>query len=439
MRVAIVTLGCKVNQYEGEVLAESFLARGWERVAFDQEAEVYVVNSCTVTGEGSRKSRKLLSQARRRAPGAVTVLTGCYPQAFPQEAAALEEADVVTGARERGRLWEAVEEYRRTGKRVVRLSPHPTGEPFEPMAAQGFLGHTRAFVKIEDGCDQYCAYCVIPRARGPVRSKPLEQLMEEAERLARAGYREIVLSGINLSKYGRDLGCTLWEAVESLCALPKIRRVRLGSLEPNLLPREGIRRMAAAGKVCPQFHLALQSGCDATLARMGRRYTLAEYEEVAGWLREAFPGAALTTDVMVGFPGETEEEFAATLAFVRKMAFARVHVFPYSRRAGTRAAEMPGQLPGGEKRARAARLAGLGEELRRSFWERQTGTTQLVLVEGKRAPDGRQQGQTGTGIQVRIDRASPARGMLLPVRILAAGEDWLEGTVLEGEIPMEKG
>lgn len=204
MRVAIVTLGCKVNQYEGEVLAESFLARGWERVAFDQEAEVYVVNSCTVTGEGSRKSRKLLSQARRRAPGAVTVLTGCYPQAFPQEAAALEEADVVTGARERGRLWEAVEEYRRTGKRVVRLSPHPTGEPFEPMAAQGFLGHTRAFVKIEDGCDQYCAYCVIPRARGPVRSKPLEQLMEEAERLARAGYREIVLSGINLSKYGRD-------------------------------------------------------------------------------------------------------------------------------------------------------------------------------------------------------------------------------------------
>ena len=346
---------------------------------------------------------------------------------------------MVTGARERGRLWEAVEEYRRTGRRVVRLSPHPAGELFEPMAAQGFLGHTRAFVKIEDGCDQYCAYCVIPRARGPVRSKPLEQLMEEAERLARAGYREIVLSGINLSKYGRDLGCTLWEAVESLCALPKIRRVRLGSLEPNLLPREGIRRMAAAGKVCPQFHLALQSGCDATLARMGRRYTLAEYEEVAGWLREAFPGAALTTDVMVGFPGETEEEFAATLAFVRKMAFARVHVFPYSRRAGTRAAEMPGQLPGGEKRARAARLAGLGEELRRSFLERQTGTTQLVLVEGKRAPDGRQQGQTGTGIQVRIDRSSPARGMLLPVRILAAGEDWLEGTVLEGEIPMEKG
>ena len=429
MRFAIVTLGCKVNQYEGEVLAQTFLDRGWERVPFGEEAEVYIVNSCTVTGEGSRKSRKLLSQARRAAPGAVVVLTGCYPQAFPREAAALEEADVVTGARDRTRLWEAVEEYRRTGRRVVRLPAHDPLEAFETMEAHGFQGHTRALVKIQDGCDQYCAYCVIPRARGPVRSKPLGELEEEAARLAAAGFREIVLSGINLSKYGVDQGTTLLEGVRRVCALEGIVRVRLGSLEPNLLPEETIRGLAALGKVCPQFHLALQRGCDQTLRRMGRRYALDDYRRVAGLLREAFPGAALTTDVMVGFPGETEEEFSQTLAFVREMAFARVHVFPYSPREGTPAARMDGQLTRQVKQERARRLAWLGEQLRRDYLAGLVGTVQQVLVEGKRAPDGSQQGQTAGGVMVRIDRTWPCRGEVLPVEIQEAGEDWCRGRV----------
>ena len=276
MKAAFYTLGCKVNQYEAQILAQQFADAGYEIVPPEMPADVYVVNSCTVTASGDQKTRRVLRRFRALCPGATVVLTGCYPQAFPDDAARLAEADVIAGARDRAALVELVRRARETRGRIVAVTPHERGEPFEPMRAAAFRERTRAFVKIEDGCDRYCAYCIIPQARGPVRSKPPGELRAELEGLARAGYREAVLVGINLPSYGRELGLRLIDAVELACAVDGIERVRLGSLEPELLTGGDIARMARQPKLCPQFHLSLQSGCDATLARMRRHYDTAE-------------------------------------------------------------------------------------------------------------------------------------------------------------------
>jgi len=433
MRAAFCTLGCKVNQYETEALAACFSKEGYTLVQPSEEAEVYVVSSCTVTGESDRKTRQLLRQLRRRNPGAVIALTGCYPQAFPQEAAAVSEADIVRGARERGTLpqeakevWEA----KRRGEqaRLVRIPPHEAGEPFEPMAVEGLSGHTRAFLKIEDGCDRYCAYCVIPRARGPVRSKPLSELEEEVRVLTENGYREIVLVGINLSSYGRETGDRLADAVERVCGVEGVMRLRLGSLEPELLTDEDLRRMAGQEKFCPQFHLSLQSGCEATLRRMNRHYTPGEYLSLAERIRGSFPLAAVTTDVMVGFPGETEEEFAQSLAFVESVGFAKAHVFPYSVRPGTRAASMEGQVPPGEKERRVGEMLAVAARSREAFFSGQIGTEQQVLFETLRE-DGGYTGYTKNYTPVEVFCAFDPRGRILPVRIEEASPEGCRGTI----------
>lgn len=380
VRVAFYTFGCKVNQYETQVLSQRFAAAGYDVVPFGEEADAVVVNSCTVTAEGDRKTRQLLRRLRREHPGAALVLTGCYPQAFPAEAAALD-ADVVTGAKDREGLLDALAEHLATGARVVRIVPHARGEAFEAMQAADFGRRTRAFVKIQDGCENYCAYCIIPTARGPLRSKPPAMLEEELRELAAAGYREVVLAGINLSAYGKEFGLRLIDGVRIAASVPGIRRIRLGSLEPDTLTPEDVAALASLGKVCPQFHLALQSGSAATLKRMGRRYTPEEYRRVADSFRRQFPGAALTTDLMVGFPGETPEEFQESMAFAREMGFAKIHVFSYSPRPGTRAAAMPDQVPQAEKRRRSAEMIALGGELRRAFLEGMVGSIQPVLLE----------------------------------------------------------
>ena len=340
MRAAFYTLGCKVNQYESQAMEELFRRRGYEIVPPSQEAELYIVNSCTVTSSGDKKTRQIVRRLRREHPLAVVALTGCLPQTDPRAAEELPEADLVLGTRERRTVVEAVEEYLARRQRLVRVLPHEAEEPFEPLEALGDDGHTRAFLKIQDGCTQFCAYCIIPFARGPLRSRELAALREEIAGLAAAGYREVVLTGINLSLYGRELGLRLPDAVEATASVPGIDRVRIGSLEPELLTDEDIARLAAVPQLCGQFHLSLQSGCDATLARMNRHYTAARYREIAGALREKFPGCAITTDVITGFPGETPEEFAETCRFVREMGFAMVHIFPYSVRPGTPAAGM---------------------------------------------------------------------------------------------------
>lgn len=384
MRVSFYTLGCKVNQNETGALAQLFEASGYTVVDTEEAADIYVVNSCTVTNFGDQKSRKWLRRQKREHPGAVTVLTGCYPQAFPEEAAAIAEADVVTGSGNRRAILAAVQQVLDgTAERVVDIRPHEKGEKFEELPMDRFAEHTRAFVKVEDGCNRRCAYCVIPRARGPVRSRAESSILEELRRLVQTGYREVVLTAISLPSYGTDTGTGLAELVEHAAAVPGIDRIRLGSLDPDMLTDEDIRRLAAVPQLCPQFHLSLQSGCDKTLRAMRRPYTTAQYAEVVEKLRKAFgeEELSLTTDVIVGFPGETEEDFEASMAFVTAQRFLKVHVFPYSRRSGTPAYDFPDQIPEHEKEARSRRMNEAVEAVRAEEAAAMQGRKAEVLLE----------------------------------------------------------
>ena len=384
MRVTFYTLGCKVNQTETGALAQLFEENGYTVVPGGEAADVYVVNSCTVTNFGDQKSRKWLRRAKRENPGAVTVLTGCYPQAFPQEAAAIAEADVVTGSGNRRAILRDVQRVLDgEAERVVDIRPHEKGERFEELPMDKFAEHTRAFVKVEDGCNRQCAYCVIPRARGPVRSRSEQSILQELHRLTAAGYKEIVLTAISLPSYGADTGTSLVELVEKAAAVPGVERLRLGSLDPDMLHEDDIRRLARVEKLCPQFHLSLQSGCDKTLRAMRRPYTTAQYAAIAARLREAFgpENVSFTTDVIVGFPGETEEDFAQSMAFVTAQHFLKVHVFPYSRRAGTPAYDFPEQVPEHEKEARSRRMTAAVEAVRAEEAARMQGRTATVLLE----------------------------------------------------------
>jgi threonylcarbamoyladenosine tRNA methylthiotransferase MtaB len=381
MRVAFYTLGCKVNQYETAVMTQQFAAGGFDIVQPEEDADVYIVNSCTVTAHGDKKSRQMLRRFRRQNPAAVICLCGCFPQAFPAVADELPEADIIMGARRRDALFAAVRRRLAGEGRIVDIRPHEKGEAFESMQTSRMAERTRAFVKIEDGCERFCAYCIIPKARGPVRSKPLAELETELRELAANGYREVVLVGINLSSYGLDCGLRLLDAVRLACGVSGIERVRLGSLEPELLTDDDITALAILPKLCPQFHLSLQSGCDATLARMRRHYDTAEYRRIALSLRRVFPGCALTTDIMVGFPGETEEEHRLSLAFAEEIGFAKAHVFAFSPRPGTLAAGLPDPVSNADKLRRSREMIAATERSRLAFLQAQIGTVAEVLFE----------------------------------------------------------
>ena len=417
MRVSFYTLGCKVNQNETGALEQLFLRRGYTLAAGDEAADVYVVNSCTVTAGGDKKSRQWLRRAKRQNPGAVTVLAGCYPQAFPEEAAQLEEADVVVGNVGRAAMLEDIQKALDSGERVVDIRAHEKGERFEELPMENFEGHTRAFIKVQDGCDRRCAYCVIPRARGASRSRSEESVVKELAALAAAGYKEVVLSGINLPSYGKDTGTDLVSLIEAAAKVEGIERIRLGSLEPDLLSDEAIARMAAVKELCPQFHLSLQSGCTATLRRMRRVYTAGEYARVVEKLRTAFGGfASFTTDVIVGFPGETEAEFAESLAFVCEQKFLKVHVFPYSRRAGTPAADFPGQLTEAEKADRVHRLQTAADEVRDALAREMVGGEDTVLLE-KAVSANLFTGYTRLYLPVAVKAPGAAAGQIVTARL----------------------
>ena len=384
MRVTFYTLGCKVNQNETGALAQLFEESGYTVVSNEEGADVYVVNSCTVTNFGDQKSRKWLRRAKRENPGAVTVLTGCYPQAFPEEAAAIAEADVVTGSGNRRAILQDVQKVlNRESERVVDIRPHEKGERFEELPMDKFAEHTRAFVKVEDGCNRRCAYCVIPRARGPVRSRDEASILQELHRLTESGYKEIVLTAISLPSYGTDSGTSLVELVEKAAAVPGVERLRLGSLDPDMLHDDDILRLSRVKKLCPQFHLSLQSGCDKTLRAMRRPYTTAQFAEIADKLRKAFgpDNVSFTTDVIVGFPGETEEDFEASMKFVTEQRFLKVHVFPYSRREGTAAYDFPDQIPEHEKEERSRRMTAAVESVRAEEAAKMQGRMADVLLE----------------------------------------------------------
>lgn len=429
MRVSFYTLGCKVNQYETQAIAAQFQKAGFELAGPEEKADVFVVNSCTVTATGDKKTRNRLARFRRENHDAVVVLTGCFPQAFPEKAKALPGIDVVTGAGNKNRLVELTLRAISEKSRIVEIAEHTPGEGFEEMQVQDFGEHTRAFVKIQDGCDHYCSYCIIPTARGRVRSKPLEAIRRELSVLAQNGYREVVLVGINLPCYGKDLGLRLIDAAECACSVEGIERVRLGSLEPELLTDEDMMRLAAQPKFCPQFHLSLQSGCDAILRQMNRHYTTEEYLEIVRFIRNHFENPSITTDIIVGFPGESEEHFLQSLAFVREVGFARVHCFPYSRREGTRAAALPGQLPARVKEERNRRLAAEAERCKAAFLKEQVGRTEEVLLERQRE-NGSFEGYTKNYTPVRIKGEGLATGQIVLCRLDCCSEEHCLGCAI---------
>ena len=433
MRIAIHTLGCKVNQYETQAMEELLRARGHELVPFEDPADAYIVNSCTVTAVSDKKSRQAVRQARRRAPGAVVALCGCYPQVAPEAAAQLD-ADLIGGSGDRVAFLDLLEDLLASRRRVVRVDAARDRRVFEPLPAGGLSGRTRAMLKAEDGCTNFCTYCIIPYARGPVRSLPLDQAAREAARLAEEGYHELVLTGIELSSYGRDLPGrpTAVDLIETVCRAAPGLRVRLGSLEPRTVTEEACERLARLDGLCPHFHLSLQSGSDATLRRMGRRYDTARYRRSVSLLRQAFDRPGVTTDLIVGFPGEGEAEFAETLAFLREMAFSRMHIFPYSRREGTPAAAMPDQVPREEKADRARRAAAVAAAMEQSWLTSWIGRTVPVLFEEEK--DGLWRGYTPQYVEVRA-RGADLHDAIRSVTVHTAGPTEVFGTLTEEERP----
>ena len=427
MRVAIYTLGCKVNQYETQALETELERRGHTLVPFTGEADAYIINTCTVTAVSDQKSRQTIRQARKRAPRAVVAVCGCDAQTAPEAVRALE-VDLVMGTGERMAFLDALEDLARArlAQPLVRVDDALRRRTYERLSAGGLEGRTRAMLKVEDGCVNFCTYCIIPYARGPIRSLPLADAVCEAKRLAGEGYRELVLTGIEISSWGADFrdGSALIDLVEALCAAAPECRVRLGSLEPRTVTEEFCRRAAALPNLCPHFHLSLQSGCDATLRRMGRKYDCARYYESVKLLRDFFDRPGITTDLIVGFPGETEEEFARTLAFLSRCAFSAMHIFPYSRRSGTPAASMPGQCPNAVKQARARQAAQLAGEMRRAWLERWVGRTLSVLFEEEK--DGLWRGHAPNYTEV-LAPGSGLHNVICDVEITGVREDGLLG------------
>ena len=382
MRIAICTLGCKVNQYETQALERELTGRGHTLVDFEELADAYIVNTCSVTALADKKSRQMLRRAKSRNPDAVVAACGCYAQTHAADVEALE-VDVLAGTNDRALFLDLVEQAARERSHIVHLDDALKRRDFEVLPAGGMAARTRAMLKVEDGCVNFCSYCIIPFARGPVRSLPMEEAGAQVRRLAEQGYRELVLTGIEISSYGKDLpeDVGLIHLIERVCREAPALRVRLGSLEPRTVTREFCERATKLPNLCPHFHLSLQSGCDATLKRMNRRYDTARYYESCALLREYFDDPAVTTDLITGFPEETEAEFAETLAFIEKCAFADMHIFPYSIRPGTRAAEMA-QVEKHVKEERAARAAAVARAMKAAYLERCVGRTFPVLFEG---------------------------------------------------------
>ena len=422
--VSFTTLGCKVNQYDTQAMLEQFEKHGYAAAQPGVAADVYVVNTCTVTGTGDKKSMQLIRRCLRRNPQAELVVTGCLAQRMGDR---LREtgARLILGTQFRGRVVELLEKAIAEDTQIVAVDG-VEGIPYEPLIIHSHEGHTRAVMKIQEGCDNHCTYCIIPSVRGTIRSRPIESIREEAEALSKAGFQELVITGIHLTSYGRDLEGrpSLAEAVRAAC-VEGITRVRLGSLEPRVATDTFVEALSKLPQICPQFHLALQSGSDSVLRRMKRGYNTTQFMAAAERIRKAWPNAAFTTDVIVGFPGETEEEFEETLRFSEAIGFARMHVFPFSPRETTPAAEMPDQIPEHVKAERVKRLIALGDELAKNYHENQLGQTAPVLLE-ERLEDGSMVGYTPEYIHVRVPYGES--GKVVNVRLTA-----IEGEGMLGE------
>ncbi len=428
MTFAFYTLGCKTNQYETQAMEQLLRQRGHEIGAFDEPCDGYIINTCSVTAVADKKNRAVIRRCRRANPGAVLAVCGCYSQRDAQAVRALG-ADVIGGSGSREEFLELVLAAARERSHQELLDNALRRRTFEVLPAGGLEARTRAMLKVQDGCVNFCTYCIIPYTRGPVRSAPLELAVAQARELAGQGYREIVVTGIEIASWGADLPGkpSLAVLIQALCrAVPELR-VRLGSLEPRAVTEDFCQALAALPNLCPQFHLSMQSGCDSVLARMGRRYDTARYYESVCLLKTYFPGCAVTTDMIVAFPGETEEEFAASLAFIRRCGFAGMHIFPYSRRPGTPADAMPGQLGNAVKEQRSRAAIAVAGELSRAYREKLTGTVQQVLFE---APDGAFYTGHAPNYEKVYVRGEELHNQLRQVKICAPFRDGLLGELL---------
>ncbi len=411
-----------MNQYESQLMSEMMCRAGF--LPLDSyDADITIINTCTVTHTSDSKNRKVINRVRRENNDAVIVLTGCMPQAFSEDKDLFENCDVVMGNACRGELVDAIKEFLHSKKQLIKITKHENDEKFEKMQVNSFLERTRAFVKIEDGCNRFCSYCIIPYARGRVRSKSLDDLKSEVKILSKKGYNEIVLVGINLSVYGSDIGTNLADAVECVCSVDGIQRVRLSSLEPELMTQDVLLRFARQPKFCPHFHLSLQSGCTKTLKRMNRHYTAPEYAQIVENIRSIFDNPSITTDIMVGFAGETQEEFEDSLKFSDDIGFAKVHVFSYSRRKGTVADKMPDQVDPNTKNVRSKLMIEHTEKKRFEFLKSQVGLTEEVLFEIKNK-SGYYVGYTKNYTPVYVKSDYDITGQIIPVKITEAKDDY---------------
>ena len=424
MNILFQTLGCKVNQYETEAMREALLNLGHTNDKL-LPVDAVIINSCTVTAESDRKTRQLVRRMRREHPDAIIALTGCMVQAFPDEANNLTEADIVIGNRDVKKIVDAINNYQNT--RIFKVDKHQIGDAYNTIGLSSFNERTRAFMKIEDGCDRFCTYCIIPFARGRVRSRAVSDIKLEAQRLANNGFCEIVLVGINLTSYGKGESFDICDAIDAVCEVDGIKRVRLGSLEPDHITDEMLVRFKAQPKFCPQFHLSLQSGCDETLKRMNRHYDTAFYEDLVNRIRNTFTNAAITTDIMVGFAGESEEEFSKSLDFAKKIEFARAHIFAYSRRNGTVAASLKAQVSNAEKQRRARLMAEATKETELQFLNKQLGKT-TVLFETQH--NGILEGYTPNYTRVLVNTTETLTGQIREVLLTSVADDYCIGELI---------
>lgn len=432
--VSFLTLGCKVNQYDSDAMRTIFLQQGYKAVKEEEEADVYVINTCSVTSIGDRKSRQMVRKIRRKHPQAVIAVAGCYAQIAPEIFEAMGDIDVIVGAQNRSKIVEYVEQAQKKEKTINAVKDIMSVTEFENLYvdAEGET-KTRAFIKVQEGCDNYCTFCIIPFARGKLKSRKQKDAVEEIQRLVVKGYREIVLTGIHLGNYGRDLhdGTSLATLVEELLRIPNLLRIRMGSIESVELSDDLINLIKDEPRVCRHLHLPIQSGSDAVLRRMNRHYRLPEYKKLISELREKIPGLALTTDLIVGFPGETEENFMETLETLRELRFSAIHVFPYSQRTGTPAAVFPNQVPGDIKKDRVHRVQELEKEISKEYRKTFLQKTVHVLIEEEK--NGYFEGLSDEYIRVSITDKNVEKGRLYSVYVENLTEDGLIGRVQEEE------
>lgn len=417
-KAAFYTLGCKVNQYETEAMAELFADSGYEIKEFTEVADVYVINTCSVTNMGDRKSRQIIRRAKKLNPNAVIAVTGCYAQTAPDEVLAIEGVNLVLGTKDRKNIVTLVEELN-TESNINHVSDIMSNHEFEELQIKQYSNRTRAFIKIQEGCNQFCSYCIIPYARGRVRSRKMEEVLEEITNLTKHGCQEFVITGIHVTSYGKDLGdVTLTDLLEEIAKIPEVKRIRLGSLEPGFITKDTLDRLSKMESFCPHFHLSLQSGCDSVLKRMNRKYTTQDIREKCKAIREHFQYPALTTDIIVGFPGETEEEFEETRKFLEEIDLYEMHVFKYSIRKGTKAADMKPQINDQIKAKRSNVLLEMSKQHQKEFETKQLGMVKEVLIEEKmHGKDHYYTGHTKEYIKVALYSEEPLENKIVKVKL----------------------